>query len=310
MADVSVVIVNWNARQHLLNCLDSIIEHAPADRTQEIIVVDNGSADRSAEAVASQFPQVILIENDRNLGFARANNIGLRKSTGCYICLVNSDVVVCDGCIEKLIDFMEKYPRVGMVGPRILNPDGTLQPSAIHFPALWNNFCHAIGLSFLFPKSAFFSEPFMNHWSHDSTESVDALNGCFWMVRRQALNQVGLLDEEFFIYGEDIDWCKRFHKADWDITFFPGAEAVHIGGASSANAPIKFYLEMQKADLQYWRKHHGRFGAAAYKMIILLRHTLRAIVRSLQCAFCPSGREMVFFKLRRSVACIRWILSI
>jgi GT2 family glycosyltransferase len=116
-----------------------------------------------------------------------------------------------------------------------------------------------------------------------------------------------LLDEDFFLYGEDLDWCRRFHKAGWDVVFYPGAEAIHIGGASSANAPIKFYLEMQKADLRYWGKHHGKLGKAGYTMIILLRHTLRAIARALQYAFCLSSREMICFKLRRSLACIRWI---
>ena len=150
----------------------------------------------------------------------------------------------------------------------------------------------------------------MNYWAHDTVQKVDVLSGCFWMVRRKALNEVGLLDEDFFIYGEDLDWCRRFHEVDWDVVFYPEAKAIHIGGASSSNAPIKFYMEMQKADMQYWRKHHGRIAAAIDRMIILLHHTLRVFVRALQYAFCQSHRETVGFKLRRSAACIRWVLHI
>lgn len=307
--DVSIVIVNWNACQITCDCLKSVYGQT-GNINFEVIVVDNASTDGSAEMVKRNFPRVTLVENSENLGFARANNIGIRTSKGRYACLVNSDVIMLEDCIKNLMSFMDKHPTIGMAGPRILNPDRTLQPSCRHFPTIWNNLCPALGLNRIFPKSAFFSGWIMNYWNHDSVRSVDALSGCFWMVRRKALNEVGLLDEDFFIYGEDLDWCKRFHKADWDVAFSPGAEAVHIGGASSANAPIKFYLEMQKADLQYWRKHHGRFMAAAYKMIILLRHMLRAIVRALQYMFCPSGREAALFKLRRSVACIQWILSI
>ena len=309
MFDVSIIIVSWNAKHHLLNCLNSL-ENTPNGYLQEIIVVDNASSDGSPDAVARQFPQVRLFKNKENLGFARANNIGIRQSSGRYICFVNSDVIVLNGCIENLISFMDKQPTAGMVGPRILNPDRTLQPSCRHFPSVWNNLCWTAGLHRIFPKSRFFSEPFMNYWAHDTVQKVDVLSGCFWMVGRQALNQVGLLDEEFLMYGEDIDWCRRFHQAGWDVVFCPNAEAIHIGGASSANAPIRFYLEMQKADLQYWRKHHGRVAAAVYRMIILLHHTLRVFARALQYAFCPSRRETVSFKLRRSIACIRWVLHI
>jgi GT2 family glycosyltransferase len=309
MFDVSIIIVSWNAKQHLLNCLNSL-ENAANGYSQEIIVVDNASSDGSSDAAARQFPQVRLVKNKENLGFARANNIGIRQSSGRYICLVNSDVIVLNGCIENLISFMDNHPTTGMVGPRILNPDRTFQPSCRHFPSVWNNLCQALGLNKLFPKSRFFSETFMNYWAHDTVQKVDVLSGCFWMVRRKALNEVGLLDEDFFIYGEDLDWCRRFYKTGWDVVFYPEAKAIHIGGASSSNAPIKFYMEMQKADLQYWRKHHGRIAAAIDRMIILLHHTLRVFARALQYAFCQSHRKTVGFKLRRSAACIRWVLHI
>ena len=306
MPDVSVIIISWNTKQHLLNCISSL---ANQSGIKEVIVVDNGSTDGSPEAVEKQFPQVKLIRNKENLGFAKANNIGMRASTGRYLCLINSDVIVQDGCIEKLIEFMDKNSSVGLAGPRVLNPDGSLQVSCRHFPSVRNNLCQALGLNYLFPKSAFFSEPLMKYWAHDAIRKVDVLSGCFWIVRRKALDIVGLLDEDFFIYGEDIDWCRRFHNAGWGVVFYPGAEAIHIGRASSSNAPVRFYLELQKADLRYWRKHHGRLGQLAYWMIILLRQSVRLPVYALIYIFRPGARSNAIFKLKRALTCIRWLFT-
>lgn len=306
MPGVSIIIVNWNARDPLRNCLKSIYEHL-AEVDYEIIVVDNASTDGSVEMVKKAWPGVILVENPENVGFARANNIGIRQSTGQYVCLANSDVTFLGGCIGNLVEFMDRNPRVGMAGPRILNPDRTLQPSCRHFPSIWNNLCQTFALNHLFPKSRFFSGPFMNCWAHDEVRRVDVISGCFWMVRRKAIDEVGLLDEDFFLYGEDIDWCRRFHATGWDVIFYPRAEVVHLGGVSSSNAPIKFYIEMKRADLQYWRKHHGRVGKAGYMVVTLLNNALRVVARTLQYMFCPPARETACFKLRRSLAYIRWV---
>jgi len=307
MPEFSVVIVSWNTKQHLLNCISSL---ANQSGIKEVIVVDNGSTDGSPEAVEKQFPQVKLIRNKENLGFAKANNIGMRASTGRYLCLINSDVIVQNGCIEKLAEFMDANPSVGISGPKILNPDGSLRVSCRHFPSIWNNLCQVLGFNKLFPKSVFFSEPFMKYWAHDEMRKVDALSGCFWMVRRKALDEVGLLDEDFFFYGEDVDWCRRFHKAGWDVVFYPQAEIIHFGGASSKNAPIRFYLEMQKADLQYWRKHHGRSGQAAYWMIILLRQLVRLPVYILMYILQSDARSDAIFKLKRALICIGWMFGL
>jgi hypothetical protein len=308
MFDISVIIVSWNAKEHLRNCLNSL-NNAKGRYKQEVIVVDNASTDNSVELVEQQFTEVKIIKNNDNLGFAKANNIGIRVSTGRYVCLINSDVIVLDDCIDKLMECMDKNQLVGMAGPRILNPDHTLQFSCFHFPGIKNNLSQAIGLNKLFPKSPFFSEQTMKYWPHDCVQKVDVLNGCFWMVRRKAMDEVGLLDEDFFFYGEDIDWCKRFNDAGWEVRFYPAAEAIHFGGASSSNAPIRFYLEMQKADLQYWRKHHGRLGQSAYWMIILLRQLIRLPLYVLVCIFLPGSRNDSFFKMKRSIACIRWLFG-
>jgi len=309
MFDVSIIIVSWNAKEKLRCCLNSLVCRED-EYTQDIIVVENGSMDGSMQMVEEEYPSVRLIKNRNNLGFSRANNIGIRSSKGRYLCLINSDVIVLDNCIKNLMSFMKEHPAAGMVGPRIINPDRTLQPSCRHFPTIWNNMCQSLGLNHLFPKSAFFSYWIMDYWNHESIRSVEALSGCFLMVRREAVEEVGLLDENFFIYGEDLDWCKRFHMAGWDIVFYPYADAIHFGSASSANAPIKFYLEMQKADLQYWRKHHGKIGKFSYVIVILLRNVLRVIARGFQYIVWPYRRETVGFKLQRDIACIRLILHI
>jgi hypothetical protein len=279
------------------------------DGNYEIIIVDNSSTDGSIRMVKKEWPDIILVENSENLGFAKANNIGIRASTGRYVCLVNSDIVVLEDCIKKMMEFMDSNPSVGMAGPRTLNPDRTLQVSCRHFPSIWNNLCQVFGFNKVFPKLAWFSEPMMKYWFHDTERKVDVLTGCFWVVRREAIDQVGLLDENFFFYGEDIDWCKRFHDTGWDVKFYPDAEAIHFGGASSSNAPIKFYLKMQKADLQYWRKHHGRSGQLAYWMIILLRQLVRIPIYTFKYIFSEKRRETAQFKLKRSLFCIQWLFT-
>lgn len=308
MPDLSIIIVSWNAKQYLHRCLDSLAGKT-SGYSREIIVVDNASDDDSVEFVEKDFPDVKLLKNKTNLGFAKANNIGISQSSGRYICFVNSDIIVLNNCIENMISFMDDHLKVGLAGQRILNPDLSLQCSCRHFPSIWNNLCQTLGLNKLFPKSEFFSEPFMKYWAHDKVRKVDVISGCFWMVRRQAIDEVGLLDEDFFIYGEDIDWCKRFHKAGWIVMFYPGAEAIHFGGASSNNAPVRFYLEMQKADIQYWRKHHGRPGQLAYRMIILMRQLVRLPVYVLVCVFCPKSRSNTLPKLKRALACIHWLFG-
>ena len=308
MIDVSVIIISYNTKRILHDCLESVFKQSK-NVELEVIVVDNASDDNSQDMIKSEFPSVILIENKQNLGFSRANNLGIRRSQGRYVCLINSDVIILQNCLQSLILFMDKNPRIGMSGPKILNSNYTLQPSCRRFPSLWNNLCQALWLNKLFPRSAFFSEPFMRYWAHDTERRVDVISGCFWVLRRKGLETVGLLDEDFFIYGEDIDWCKRFNNAGWDVVFYPRAEAIHFGGASSSHEPVRFYIEMQRADLQYWAKHHGRLAQLCYSLIILLRHLLRVVPFAMIYLIRPKNRAQTFLKLQSSISCIRWLLS-
>jgi GT2 family glycosyltransferase len=264
--DISIVIVSWNAQRYLRECLESFASQK-SKHSREIIVVDNASTDGSPQYVIEHYPGVILIENEKNDGFAKGNNIGIKKSKGRYLCLVNSDVKVLSGCLDKLCEYMDRQPTIGVIGPKILWPDMTLQDSCRKFPSLWNNFCASAGLNRIFAKIPMFSGEHMTYFDHNSIKSVDSLVGCFLMVRQDALNEVGLLDERFFMYAEEVDWCKRFRKAGWKVVFYPEAKVIHYGRGSSSNEPLRFALEQKRSILLYWQKHHSW---ATQKLIILI----------------------------------------
>src|ERR1700758_1199043 len=204
--DLSVVIVGWNAKHYLQLCLQSLAD-APPRRSMEIIVVDNASSDGSAEMTKARFPDVKLIRSEENLGFSKGNNVAIRQCQGRYISLVNPDVQVFPGCLDALADFLDQNPKVGVVGPRVFNPDMTQQSTCRRFPTLWNNFCSSTGLATAFKTSRLFGGEHMLSFPHDRTMSVDVLVGCFTMVRDEAFDTVGLLDEDLFMYGDDVDWC-------------------------------------------------------------------------------------------------------
>src|SRR5580698_6677035 len=203
--DISVVIVGWNAKHYLELCLESLVA-APPRRSMEILVVDNASSDGTSEMIEARFPDVKLIRSNENLGFAKGNNVAIRQCRGRYIALVNPDVIVLPGCLDALADFLDQNPKVGDVGPRVLNPDGTLQSSCRQFPTLWNNFCSATSLASIFKSSRIFAGEHMFFFPHDRTLAVDVVVGCFSMIRRETFEEVGRLDKDLFMYGDDVDW--------------------------------------------------------------------------------------------------------
>lgn len=301
--DISVVILNWNDLENLVGCVESLSDCAK-ERTMQIIVVDNASTDGSADAVASRFPEVKLIRNRENLGFPKGNNIGIRASKGKYIYLLNSDIEVLDGCIDALADYMDVHPDIGMIGPKILNGDLSHQSTCRRLPTLWNNFCSATGLASVFKQSKFLSGEHMFYFKGDSTMDVDVLVGCFWAVRREALNGFGLLDEGFFMYAEDVDWCKRCWKAGWRVVFFPGAQAIHYGGASSKKDPVRCALTQQRSILRYWKKHHGSLGRFSMGCLTFARLSIRGIAACLRYIFQYSRREEMKVRLQMTRACL------
>jgi GT2 family glycosyltransferase len=307
--NISVVIVSWNAKKYLEQCLESILSCSDASDA-EIIVVDNASTDGSPELVKQRFADVKLIRNSSNLGFAKANNIGIGQSHGKYLFLINSDVVVYPNCFSSMANYIEAQPQIGVLGPRIIGFDGKVQRSCMGYPTLWNKFCRAIFLATLFPRLKLFNGYELSHWSHDEVKEVDVINGCFWAIKRQAIEEIGLLDENFFMYAEDIDWCKRFNNAGWKVVYYPKAEAVHFGGASSSNAPIRFYIEMQNANLRFWGKHYGSFSRCVYICIIFLHQSLRALGYSIYYLLAPAKKDVSLYKIKRSVASILALLKI
>jgi GT2 family glycosyltransferase len=308
MKSISVIIVSWNTRSYLRDCLNSI-RQADTSHVQEVIVVDNASKDNSPEMVTEEFPEVNLIRAGENLGFARANNLAMQHATGSIFALVNSDVVVHPGCLETLATFLHQHDNVGLVGPRIIGGNGRLQRTCRRLPNVWNTLCRILALDRVFPFWSLFSGFELPHLNHNRTMEVEVLSGCFWVAKRKAVDEVGGLDERFFFYAEDIDWCKRFRKAGWKLMFIPGAAATHFGGASTSNAPLYYSIEMLRATLSYWRKHHGIAGHVTCYMLLLAHHGLRLMIRSVNKTLAFESLDECNHKLKEDAACLRWLLT-
>ncbi len=308
MGNVTVIIVSWNARELLRGCLESLQQNA-SDVVKEIIVVDNASSDGSPAMVASEFPTVQLVCSEQNLGFARANNVGLKQATGEFVALINSDVVVHPNCLQRLVAFMQAHADIGLIGPKIFGGDSLLQRSCRLLPGKWNLAVQALGLDRCLWRWGWFSGREMRHWDQLNSAEVEVLSGCFWLAREKAAAQVGGLDERFFFYAEDVDWCKRFREAGWQTYFLAEATATHFGGGSSANAPLKYSLLMLDANLKYWRKHHGRFGAGYYNAIMVLHFTCRVIPLAILRWLRVGSQEQVRFKFDENFFSLRWLLT-
>jgi GT2 family glycosyltransferase len=305
--EISIVIVAWKAKRYLELCLNSLIE-APPRRSLEVFVVDNASGDGTSEMVEIAYPWVKLIKSAENLGFSRGNNLAIRKCRGRYIALVNPDVIVLPGCLDVLADFLDENPKVGNVGPRVFNPDMSQQSTCRRFPTLWNNFCSATRLENLFKGSRFFAGEHMFYFPHDRTLQVDVIVGCFSMIRRDAFEQVGLLDEGLFMYGDDVDWCRRARNAGWEVFFYPGARAIHDRGKTTAPYPVRFAVAQQRSVLRYWRKHHSRVGVLGIRCIMLFHHVLRYAMAATS-GFSKSRRSQNIVRRQVSGACLRELLN-
>ncbi len=285
--ELSIVIISWNTRELLLDCIRSL-KNLRVPGGYQIIVIDNASSDESAKAVREAFPDVVVVENTTNLGFAKANNLAIEQSKSEYICLVNSDVIVLNGCIEALLKYMKEHTDVGVIGPKLLNGDGSFQLSCKRFPTVWRTLCVALGLHRVFPNLPLFCGTEMTDLDENTTQDVEAIAGAFLLARRSAIDQVGLLDEDFFFYGEDIDWCKRFHNAGFRVTYYPLAKSIHLGGASSSKDSLRFNQELYRAKLLYWKKHHSDVDRLLFLLIMINHLTLRIIITIIKKIFNKS----------------------
>ena len=272
--DVSIVIVNWNTKDILRNCLFSVYKQTN-DITFEVVVIDNASSDGSAQMVKDEFPQVILIENSTNKGFAAANNQGMKISQGRYILLLNSDTVVLDEAIPKTLCFAEQHTEAAVTGCKVLNPDHSLQPTCFKFPSAINLFLSATYLYKIFPKNHFWGRERMTWWDRNDVRKVDVVTGCFMLVRQEAIERVGLMDEDYFMYAEETDWCWRFKKAGWTNLFYPGAEIIHIGGQSSKQVKVTMMIQLRRAILQFMKKNYGKCHFYIGRILVLIFFILR-----------------------------------
>lgn len=278
--DISIVIVNWNTRQLVADCISSIKKYVHGV-TYEIIVSDNGSVDGSIEMLRSD-PDVILIENNANLGFAIANNIGLRQAKGRYLLLLNSDTVLHEGGLLLSLQYMEKRPNVGMLGCRLLNRDGSLQLSCARFPDLLTPifrklFFEKIVARLIGNDKVSFASIYSED-QHLSDFNPDWMIGAFMLIKRDAYEQVGGLDEAYFMYSEDMDWCYRFRQAGWELVYLASTKVTHFGGGSSDQVPIRTIKRKVDSLLLYFSKHRNVFYARSYVFIEGIAGLIHAIV--------------------------------
>jgi len=272
--DVTIIIVNWNTREILRDCLRSVYRNAgPIDF--EVIVVDNASTDGSAEMVRTEFDKVQLIANSDNRGFAAANNQGMAVATGRYVLLLNSDTIVLDGAIARSVEFADVHSDAAVIGCRVLNRDRSLQPTCFMYPSVLNLAIAVLYLDKLFPRNRFFGRERMTWWNRDDVREVEVVTGCYMLVRREALDCVGLMDSDYFMYGEETDWCWRFHRAGWRLMFTPSGEIIHLGGQSTAQVRPRMLLQLRSGVLLFFHKQRSRPAYCAACLLTSLWFTVR-----------------------------------
>ncbi len=275
---LSIIIVNYNAEKFLKDCIKSIYTETKGI-SFDIWVVDNASCDNSVQMVKECFPEVKLIENTQNVGFAKANNMAVSKSEADYVLLLNPDTLILGNAVEKMVEFMDKNPQVGISGCKVLNKDGTLQFACRRsIPTPKVAFFRLAGLSKLFPNSRIMAKYNLTYLDPDKSSEVDSVSGSFLMIRREVIDSIGLLDEQFFMYGEELDWCLRAKKAGWKVMYWPYAEIIHYKGEctrfNSRRATFEFYRSMYL----FHRKHFARHYSCVVNSVIYIGIILKAII--------------------------------
>lgn len=278
-ARIVVVVVSYNTRVLLDACLASLyMGSASGNDDLAVVVVDNGSRDGSADLVRARYPRALLLQMEENAGFARASNVGMRAGRGRYYVLLNSDTVVLDGALQRLAAFLDEHRQYAVAGPLLLNPDGTVQTSCFSFTSVSDIFFEQSGLTAAFPRSRVFNRRGIGDFDRSGARAVDWVSGACIMVRQEALEAAGLLDESFFMYGEELDWCYRMHQRGLQAVFVPEARVVHVGRASSLHAPGEFAPRAVAGRLRYFRKHHGEGAVLAVRALMVMGMALRIVL--------------------------------
>ena len=298
---LSIIIVNWNTRELLAGCLQSVYETA-GDLECEVFVVDNASTDGSIQMVRERFPQVRLIQNPRNVGFARANNQAIRKGSGHYVLLLNPDTEILPGALKTLMDFIESHPEAGAVGPMILNPDLTLQSSCNPMPTLCRELWRLMHLDRFLPQAVYREE----NWDTTVAHKVEVIQGNCLLLCREALSDIGLLDEAFFMFTEEVDLCYRLLRRGWSLYWMPMARIIHYGGQSTRQVAEEMFVELHRSKAIFFRKTRGRWGSLAYKLVLLAVILTRVLwnTMSLGMANRAGQRLCSYVKLLRMLPCL------
>lgn len=273
--DISIIIVNWETADFLRHCLRSVVSEL-SDQSRfdtEIIVVDNASQDGSIEMIKTDFPQVILIENKENFGFAKANNQAIHTSSGEMLLFLNPDTIIKPGAILSLAKYLEEHSDTGIVAPLVLNGDGTTQISAFRFPTLFREFWRLFKLDGFLPLSYYSPDYFKGK----NPRNADVVLGACFLVREQCLDQIGLFDDQYFVYSEEVDLCLRAHEAGWKISWLPQASIIHFGGKSTSKVSDKMFIELNRNKTRYFRKHHGKLVAQIYKLLLCIISIIRIL---------------------------------
>lgn len=274
--DLSIIIVSWNTVELLVKCLESVFAYPP-DCTFEVLVVDNASADATVQTVKNQFPQVKLMPNQENVGFAPANNQAIRQSSGRYVLLLNPDTEVKQNALTLLVQYLESNPAVGAVGPLTLNPDDTLQTSCYPRPTLVREFWRLFHLDSLYPYGTYH----MSGWSQNEPHHTDTLLGACLLVRRQILDKIGLLDEDYFIFSEEIDLCYRIQQEGSTLFWVPQAQIIHYGGQSTKQVAPEMFMRLYESKVIYFQKHYSWLTVQGYKLVIMAASLLRLLASPL-----------------------------
>ena len=272
---ISVIIVNFNTYQLTYQCIETIIKYS-TEISYEIIVVDNNSSENCDELQIS-FPNIILVKNIENYGFGKANNIGSTYASGKYLCFINSDIIFLENTLKIIYERAQCIDKLGILGPRLLWNDRSLQWSCREFPNLWNNFCPALYLTKLFKKSKTFRLEHMTYFPHDIEIEVDVLVGAFLLIPTDIFTQAGGFDEQFFMYSEEIDLCKRIKSKGYKIIFSPVSSVVHIAGATANSNFNEKSLQSNISRLKYWKKHSSIPILSIVKVIWTMNLLLKLI---------------------------------
>ncbi len=281
MPDLSIIIVNWNVRELLRRCLASIYAGL-GDLEVEVIVVDNASTDGSVDAVRAEFPLVRLIANADNVGFTVGNNQGLRQSRGRYVLLLNPDTEVVGDALTTMVAYMDAHPDVGALGPQLLWPDGRVQSSRRRFPTMATAFLESTILQQWFPRHPALARYYVLDRADDETQDVDWVTGACLLARREAIEQVGLLDEGFFMYSEELDWCYRCRRAGWRVVYLPAAQVIHHEGQSSGQVVPLRHVRFHSSKVRFFGKHFGPRRAEAVRWFLLATFAFQLVEESLK----------------------------